>query len=128
MTDRPIWYGLDERNRPIPMEFDDPRLTEIFKASPGDIEHDRRRVAISRAEEWEISTVFLGVDHNWGPGPPILWETMVFGPEPWTDWQDRYSSHEEAAAGHARVLAVIIAGGSPDDLLVKHLEERIVRA
>jgi len=25
-----------------------------------------------------ISTVFLGLDHNWGDGPPILWETMVF--------------------------------------------------
>lgn len=26
-----------------------------------------------------ISTVFLGIDHNWGDGPPMLWETMVFG-------------------------------------------------
>jgi hypothetical protein len=26
-----------------------------------------------------VSTVFLGIDHNFGDGPPILWETMVFG-------------------------------------------------
>jgi hypothetical protein len=26
-----------------------------------------------------ISTVFLGIDHNWpGVGPPLLYETMVF--------------------------------------------------
>lgn len=25
-----------------------------------------------------VSTVFLGLDHNWGDGPPILFETMVF--------------------------------------------------
>lgn len=28
-----------------------------------------------------VSTVFLGLDHNFGDGPPILWETMVFGKE-----------------------------------------------
>jgi len=26
-----------------------------------------------------ISTIFLGVDHAWFGGPPVLWETMVFG-------------------------------------------------
>jgi len=25
-----------------------------------------------------ISTVFIGLDHNWGDGPPHLFETMVF--------------------------------------------------
>lgn len=28
----------------------------------------------------KISTVFLGLDHNYSDsGPPVLWETMVFG-------------------------------------------------
>ena len=26
-----------------------------------------------------VSTVFLGLDHSWGGGPPLLFETMVFG-------------------------------------------------
>jgi hypothetical protein len=25
-----------------------------------------------------VSTVFLGLDHNWGDGPPLLFETMIF--------------------------------------------------
>ena len=25
-----------------------------------------------------VSTVFLGLDHSFGGGPPILWETMTF--------------------------------------------------
>jgi hypothetical protein len=25
-----------------------------------------------------VSTIFLGLDHNYMGGPPILWETMVF--------------------------------------------------
>lgn len=34
-------------------------------------------------QEWvgdiRISTVFMGIDHNWSDkGPPILWETMAF--------------------------------------------------
>lgn len=28
---------------------------------------------------WMVSTVFLGLNHRFGPGEPILWETMVFG-------------------------------------------------
>ena len=48
-----------------------------------------------------ISTVFLGVDHRHvGSGPPILWETMVFGISPNEGDQQRYVSRAEALAGH----------------------------
>lgn len=47
-----------------------------------------------------VSTVFLGLDHNFGgDGPPILFETMVFG-GPLTDEMERYVTWDEAAAGH----------------------------
>ncbi len=26
-----------------------------------------------------VSTVFLGLDHDWEGGQPVLWETMIFG-------------------------------------------------
>jgi len=29
--------------------------------------------------EVRVSTVFLGLDHSFGEGPPLLFETMVFG-------------------------------------------------
>lgn len=33
-----------------------------------------------------ISTVFLGIDHNYSnAGPPVLWETMIFGGPPALD-------------------------------------------
>lgn len=53
-----------------------------------------------------VSTVFLGLDHNFGDrGPsPILFETMTFGvgdePE-----QVRYSTWAEAEAGHQAAVA-----------------------
>ena len=39
---------------------------------------DNRQVASKQIGEKMVSTVFLGIDHGYG-GPPILWETMVFG-------------------------------------------------
>lgn len=46
-----------------------------------------------------VSTVFLGLDHNYGDGPPLLFETMIFGGEhDASQW--RYSTWEEAAEGH----------------------------
>lgn len=50
-----------------------------------------------------VSTVFLGLDHRFGEGPPLLFETMVFGGERDGD-QWRYSTWDEAAAGHEAVV------------------------
>ena len=39
---------------------------------------NNRRVALETINGITISTVFLGMDHNYFGGSPILWETMVF--------------------------------------------------
>lgn len=56
--------------------------------------------------DWRVmvSTVFLGLDHNWWKGDPILWETMTFF-GPLHEDQRRYSSKEAALAGHEEALA-----------------------
>lgn len=48
--------------------------------------------------EIRVSTVFLGLDHSWN-GPPEIYETMIFG-GPHNEDQWRYSTREEAIAGH----------------------------
>lgn len=53
------------------------------------------------AEFW-VSTVFLGLDHSYGKGPPILWETMVFGGSMRDEYMERYTSEQEALEGHER--------------------------
>lgn len=55
-----------------------------------------------------VSTVFLGIDYNFMPdGPPILWETMIFGGlrdgEMW-----RYSDREEARLHHHEVVSSLL--------------------
>ena len=56
--------------------------------------------------EVKVSTVFLGLDHNWGDGPPLLFETMIFGGKH-DQYQERYSTYEEAEAGHEEALKLI---------------------
>lgn len=63
-----------------------------------------RIVAKDDVGEVHVSTVFLGADHNFrGQGPPVLFETMVFG-GPFDLEQERYCSWAEAEQGHARML------------------------
>ena len=50
-----------------------------------------------------VSTVFLGLDHSFGGGKPVLWETMIFN-GPHDQYQERYSSVEDAKEGHLRAL------------------------
>jgi hypothetical protein len=52
-----------------------------------------------------ISTVFLVHDYAlWGEGPPILWETMIFGGAQ-DGRQRRWTSLADARAGHAAAVA-----------------------
>lgn len=50
-----------------------------------------------------VSTVFLGIDRAFGGGDPVLWETLVFMPD--GEDGERYTSHADAVAGHARYVA-----------------------
>lgn len=64
-----------------------------------------------------ISTVFMGIDHNFtGSGRPILFETMVFGlpdTEVGYEYQRRCSTWDEAVQQHKE--ACKFAGIEPRD-------------
>jgi hypothetical protein len=54
-----------------------------------------------------ISTVFLGMDHNFIlSGPPVLFETMIFGGEH-DGYQERYRTWDEAEAGHRVAVELV---------------------
>jgi hypothetical protein len=59
-----------------------------------------------------VSTVWIGINHRFGPGDPLIFETMVFGGE-YDEACARYSSEAQAAAGHARAVADLRAGRPP---------------
>jgi hypothetical protein len=108
MTYRPRYYRLrpDHSVEPVDGETESGLLEwfEAFEKSEGG------RVAFTEvAPGVEVSTVFLGIDHNHsGKGPPILFETMTFddygGGDQW-----RYSTWDEAVAGHNAAVAILRA-------------------
>lgn len=62
-----------------------------------------------------VSTVFLGLDHRFmGGGPPLVFETMVFGGS-LEGHQVRHSSYDDALIGHAAARGLVEkATGNPD--------------
>ena len=51
-----------------------------------------------------VSTVFLGLDHSFsGGGPPVIFETMVFGGD-LDQEMERYSTWDEAETGHLQMI------------------------
>jgi hypothetical protein len=101
-TDR---YILDEHGTPVPCE-DLLEWARWFEQA----KRDRRNViAQDRDESGDtrilISTVFLALDYNLSQdGPPLLWETMVFGGV-LDGAQDRYHTRDEAFRGHQAMCA-----------------------
>jgi hypothetical protein len=65
---------------------------------------DARRVARDDiSADVYVSTVFLGLDHQFGSGPPLLFETMVFGGT-LDQEQERYLTWAEAEQGHKEMV------------------------
>lgn len=55
-------------------------------------------------DQVHVSTVWLGMDHNWGGvGPLVIFETLIFG-GPLDQEMWRYSTEEQARAGHEEAV------------------------
>lgn len=90
-------YVLDEHGEPQP-EPDIRKWAQWYENCERHILYDELPSGV------KVSTVFLGLDHNFGmKGPPVLWETMIFG-GPHNHYQDRYTSKSEAIKGHIHAL------------------------
>lgn len=64
------------------------------------LEEADRTVGLTKTRAGEVSTVFLGLDHNFSDeGPPILFESLVFGGKLNGEGR-RYATWDEAEAGH----------------------------
>lgn len=98
------YYILDKNNNPVEVEdviewarsFD--RETRVVKKTTTSHNHF-------------VSTVFLGLDHSWVEGVVHLFETMIFSEDKDVDeYQERYSTWQEAEEGHDKIVAELEAG------------------
>lgn len=53
-----------------------------------------------------VSTVFLGLDHSWDGGKPLLFETMIFGGKH-DQYQTRCSTWDEAIIQHEEACKLV---------------------
>lgn len=83
-----------------------------WSKSISDLEY--KRVAYDEVDGGtiQVSTVWLGLNHQYGDGPPLIFETMVFGGPNDNDCY-RYASEEEALEGHKKCV-------QENDVIVLH--------
>jgi hypothetical protein len=101
MTAGGRWFDYD--GNPITIEEWD-RLFRDF---------ERRQVARTELGDVSVSTVWLGLDHRMPPplskpGPPLIFETMIFGGGDDLDehcW--RWPNQHAALAGHDQAVALV---------------------
>ena len=96
---RPI--NMDEWARLLSLKHEARRTGKRGETQPAD---DPTRIGSDHVGDVWVSTVWLGLNHSWWPGPPLIFETMVFG-GPDNEEMERYATKEAALAGHDRWVA-----------------------
>ena len=92
-------YRLDENHNPVECE-------DYAKAFKG----DRHVVPRETINGCDISTVFLTIDHSLSGGPPVLFETMIFGgPFDKHEYQTRCCTWDEALVMHETARQKVLA-------------------
>lgn len=97
-------YILDAAGDPHP-EPDPVKWAEWFAKT-------QRHVAMTEIGCARISTVFLGLDHQLGEGPPLLWETLVFGGK-FDGEMERWPTLNDAKNGHDSMVGKITRADLP---------------
>ena len=65
----------------------------------------KRHIGDDMVGDYHVSTVWLGLDHNYYGGAPLLFETMVFNGDHSGDiYMDRYTTWDEALEGHKKAI------------------------
>ncbi len=108
------FYKLDESGDPVPCD-------NVLEWAVWFGQNDHARV-VARTElpsGCVVSTVFLGVDHNFRDGDPVLWETMMFGGN-YDLACDRYRSRKDAIVGHE--MWVLVAEGKMTPIDARRLK------
>jgi hypothetical protein len=95
------WYKFDRKTKKISKFKDIANAVYWF-------ENADRSIAKTHLMHGKIliSTTFLSLDHSYGEGDPVLFETMAFG-ENIPEYQVRYTNYADAIKGHKEMVAKV---------------------
>jgi hypothetical protein len=79
-------------------------IEDVFKWAKMFEDKDYSRVGLFERPWVKVSTVWLGLNHNWGEGAPLIFETMAFAPHMTEVCQERYATLAQAEEGHAKAV------------------------
>lgn len=99
------YYKIDERRLPIKCSLEE--YKEWDKDDKFELLH---RVAKDEMNGYEISTVFLGLDHSFDSKKQLLFETMIFGEGAGDQYQTRCSTWDEALEMHIKAIEYVKRG------------------
>lgn len=98
MDDNPLYYDRDGVPLPSVQAWAELNRDRAYKRVARTMVASAANLAVA----YDVSTVWLGVDHSFGDeGPPLIFETMVFGDDVKDLDGNRYATWNEAVAGHA---------------------------
>lgn len=99
-------YKLDENKNSAPCSTDE-WAEQLEKM----VFEKTKHVADETISGKRISTIWLGIDHQWCEnGPPLLLETMVFNENEESIYCERYSTWDQAELGHKVAVQWVMDG------------------
>jgi hypothetical protein len=104
-------YKLDENKNAIPCSVEEwgEQLEEMRT-------NHTKHVADEDINGKRVSTVWLGLDHQWDENaPPHIYETMVFEDKGYEIYCSRYSTWKEAEEGHQIAVQWVRDGCKEED-------------
>ena len=94
------WF-LDRQGNPI----SEAEWARLRRGTNGERNRENIVVKQEHVGTYFVSTVWLGINHQYGEGQPLIFETMVFDDRKEFGHEDvymeRYATEAEAVAGHA---------------------------
>jgi len=99
-------YGILRGKEVIELTF------EEYLKTPAQLKGSHRIERTIMSNGMVVSTVFLCINHKFGNGPDLWFETMVFPKE--NEYRelhtDRYTTYDEAIEGHNRICYMVTSG------------------
>lgn len=94
-----MWYILDDDKNPVACSIEESR--EFAR------DYSNKVVKQEQVGDYWVSTIFLGINHAFGRGAPLLFESMAFKEDETIGRdvdQERYYTYQEAEEGHEAMV------------------------